>query len=374
MIRVALVGLGKMGLSHQAILNAHPDVDLVAVCDTTDYVLSILSKYTSVRTYTNYMKLLDNEKLDAIVIATPSKFHAQMVEAALIRGLHVFCEKPFCLDVEEGSRLADIAEKKAIVTQVGYHYRFVAAFHEAKRLLDRRVIGNIHHIRAEAYGPVVLHAKGGTWRSSKAQGGGCLYDYACHAIDLVNYLVGAPESVGGTVMNRLFSADVEDEVYSTLFFKDGLTGQIAANWSDESHRKMLTNIAVWGTNGRMNVDRQEIRVYLRDDSGVDQGFEKGWNVRYTTGLTEPVWYYLRGEEYSAQIDHFVRAIENSDVNTRSTFRTAAEVDRVAAAMLADASGKGVAGERKMASKTVGWRTTIRGIWSKSAHGESKLGA
>ena len=91
-----------------------------------------------------------------------------------------------------GYRLADEAERKGLVNQVGYHYRFVAAFNEAKRLLDGKAIGEIHHIRAEAYGPVVLRPKGTTWRSQKSEGGGYLFDYACHAIDLINYLVGLP--------------------------------------------------------------------------------------------------------------------------------------------------------------------------------------
>jgi predicted dehydrogenase len=59
---------------------------------------------------------------------------------------------------------------------------------------------------------VVLRRKGGTWRSAKNEGGGALYDYACHAIDLVNFIVGTPTSVGGVVRHSVFSRDVDDEV------------------------------------------------------------------------------------------------------------------------------------------------------------------
>lgn len=342
MIRAALIGLGKMGLSHHAMINAHPDVDLVAVCDTTDYLLDVLSKYAAIKTYTDYRKMFAAENLDAVFIATPSKFHSEMVQAALDTNLHVFCEKPFCLDVADGQRLAKLAEDKKRVNQVGYHYRFVATFHELKRLMDENVLGNLHHIRAEAFGPVVLRPRGGTWRTSKSEGGGCLYDYAAHAIDLVNYLVGRPATVSGTALNRLFSRDVEDEVYGTMHFADGLTGQIAANWSDESYRKMSTKISIWGTNGRINADRQELQIFIRDDAKAIAGLKKGWNIRYTTDLTEPTWYYLRGEEYSAQIDHFVRAVHAGQMDTRSTFRSAVDTDLVAAAMVRDAAGQGTA--------------------------------
>jgi scyllo-inositol 2-dehydrogenase (NADP+) len=336
-LKIALIGLGKMGLSHQAIINTHPDVELVAVCDTAVYVLDIIRKYTGVRVYTDHVELLKKEKLDAVFIATPSRFHAEMVRACLDCDLHVFCEKPFCLNPEEGLGLAELAEAKERVNQVGYHYRFVAAFEEMKRIVDLGLVGNIHNIRAEAYGPVVLRPKGISWRSNKNDGGGCLYDYASHAIDLMNYLAGRPRSIGYSTLNRVFSNDVEDEVYSTFVYEGGATGQVLANWSDESNRKMSTKITVWGTNGKIYADRQEVQLYLRDNADTADGFKAGWNVRYTTDLTEPVWYYLRGEEYSAQINHFVQAIKDGNRNTRSTFRTAADADLVAAGIVRAAS-------------------------------------
>jgi len=335
MIRVALVGIGKMGLSHCAIVNTHPDVELVAVCDTSDYLLSILGKHTKLKTYRDHRRMIQAESLDAVIVATPSRLHAGMVREALMAGLHVFCEKPFCLDAEEGLQLAELAEERKRVNQVGYHHRFIATFHEAKRLLEFNVLGKLHHIRAEAHGPVVLKPKGNTWRTQKEEGGGCLYDYASHAIDLVNYLVGRPQAVGGTIMNRLFSGDAEDEVYANLFYADGMTGQIAANWSDESERKMSTKVTIWGANGKISADRQDLHVYVRDSTLVPEGINKGWNARYTTDLTDSVWFYLRGEEYSAQLGHFIEAIKAGRCDTRSTFRSAVETDLVVSALARD---------------------------------------
>jgi len=328
MIKAAIVGAGKMGLSHQSIFNAHPDIALQAVCDTSAYVLDVLAKYTRVSTFTDYKRMLDEAPLDCIIVATPSRYHAEVVRAALERGLHTFCEKPFGLLPEVGYELAALAEQKKLVHQVGYHYRFVAAFAEAKRLLDLGVIGELHHVRIEAYGPVVVRPKGSTWRSQKAEGGGCLFDYACHAIDLASYLIGPPVGVSGTVLNTVFSEDVEDEIYSTLKFNDRLYGQLSANWSDESYRKMSVRLTFWGTNGRINVDRQELQVYLRDATGAPEGLGEGWNIRNTTELTRPVWFYVRGEEYSAQVEHFVECIKTG-ATPLSNFRTAADTVRVA---------------------------------------------
>jgi predicted dehydrogenase len=331
-----MVGLGKMGLSHLAILRAHPAIDLVAGCDSTAYLTDILQKHAGLRCYADLDRMLGAEQLDALVVATPSKLHASMVQRALDDGLHVFCEKPFVLDVADGERLAALAREKARVTQVGYHYRFVGAFREAARVVASGALGTIHHVRAEAFGPVVLRRKGGTWRSTKSEGGGALYDYACHAIDLVNFVVGVPTEVGGVVRASVFSRDVDDEVYATLRFEGGASGQLSVNWSDESFRKMSTRISVWGTNGRITADRQECQLYLRERHDALPGIDKGWTVRYTTDLSEPVWFYLRGEEYSAQIDYFANSVNTGRLDGENSFESALATDRVVAMLLGEA--------------------------------------
>lgn len=337
MIKLAVVGLGKMGLSHQAMINAHPRVTVAAVCDGTGYVLDVLNKYTGVKTYTDFDTMLAEVALDAIIIATPSSMHAKMVSAALAKGLHVFCEKPFCLDTREGEAATRLALDKGLVNQVGYHYRFVGAFQEVKRLLDANAIGEVTHVLAEAYGPVVLKPKGSSWRTQRSEGGGCLYDYAAHPLNLVNWYFGKPKAVAGTVLNKIFSKETDDEVFGTLFFDDGLSAQISVNWSDESYRKMSTKISIWGTAGRITADRQECQVYLRDTATPPAGYQVGWNSRYTTDLTAPVWFYLRGEEYSAQLDYFVSCVEEKRAHDNvNSFASALVTDQVISMMIADA--------------------------------------
>lgn len=335
MVRIGMIGLGKMGLSHHAIVNVHPEAKVVAACDTSAYLTDVLNKYTGLKCYSNLDRMLEQEALDAVVVSTPSKLHAEMVDKCLQRGLHVFCEKPFVLDVRDGERLIKTAAAKGLVTQVGYHYRFVGAFREAARIVASGALGTVHHVRAEAYGPVVLRPKGSTWRTAKNEGGGALYDYACHAVDLVNYIVGTPNSVAGAQLNRLFSRDVEDEVYCSMHFASGASGQLAVNWSDESYRKMSTKVTVWGTNGRLSADRQECQIYLREPHAALPEAPQGWSVRYTTDLSEAVWYYLRGEEYSAQIDYFVQSIKRRRTDGINTFASALEADRVVEMILHD---------------------------------------
>jgi scyllo-inositol 2-dehydrogenase (NADP+) len=351
-ITMGVVGLGKMGLSHLSIFRAHPDVDLVAVCDSTGYVLDVLGKYTGLRTYKDLAAMLAAEQLDAVVIATPSHLHAPMVRTALEAGVHVFCEKPFTLDDADGEALTALARERNLVTQVGYHNRFVAAFAELKRLIEAGALGEVTHVVAEAYGPVVLAPKGGTWRSRRSSGGGCLYDYAAHPIDLVQWYLGMPMSVEGSRLNRIFSTETDDEVVATLMYPDDVTAQVSVNWSDESQRKMSTKISVWGTTGRAVADRQEVQVYLRDTATVPDGYRTGWNVHYTTDLSEQPWFYLRGEEYSAQADAFVRRVRARMVDGLNVFSSAAATDRILSMISADAQGTTGPRERATSRPTV----------------------
>jgi predicted dehydrogenase len=323
-----------MGLSHFSIINANPRVEVVAICDTAAYALAVLRKYLPARVYSDYRKMIASEQLDAVIVATPSHVHAEAVEALLAKKIHVFCEKPFCIDIADGARLADMSEGASVVNQVGYHYRYVAAFAELRNKIQSGSLGRIHHVRAEAFGPVVLRPSGSTWRSSKAAGGGCLLDYASHAIDLVVYLLGRPDSVSGASIGSIFSRDVEDEVYATLNYNSGLSGQLSVNWSDQSQRKMATTITVWGENGKASADRQEVRTYLRSGGAGAPAGGESWETQYTTDLTQPVEFYLRGEEYSAQLEDFVDCVIHGRT-PRSTFRTALDTDLVVDAIRSD---------------------------------------
>ena len=336
MLRVGIIGVGKMGLSHLSIINTHPNVRVVGLCDASGYLLDVMNKYTGFDVFADYRVLLDQVKPDAVIIATPSRTHVEIARLALERGIHVFVEKPFCLSIAEGRDLVALAASVKAVNQVGYHYRFVGAFQETKRLLERGVVGETHNFRVEAYGPVVLQRKGGTWRSNKSEGGGCLYDYASHAVNLVNHLFGMPSGVGGSVIHGVFSKAVDDEVYSTLYFPGGFSGQLCINWSDETHRKMSMRVEVWGKNGKINADRQECQVYLRSGSFPDFKLVEGWNLRYATDLTQPVRYYVRGEEYSAQMDYFVDCIESGRLENVNSFAAGLETDVVLEMLQRDA--------------------------------------
>lgn len=337
-INVAVIGLGKMGLSHLAIINALTDFNVVAICDATPLVGDVISKYSGLKHYRDFDEVLQIQDLHAVIIATPTPSHEAMVMKALSQGLHVFCEKPLTLSPEASRTVAALAADKRLVAQVGYHNRFIGTFCEVKSLLQGGALGRVTHVLAEAYGPVVLRPTKPTWRGKAGQGGGCLYDYAAHPLNLVNWYFGAVQGCSGATLKSMFSAEVDDEVYASLAFADGVTGQLSVNWSDASVRKMTTRISIWGEGGKIYADRQELQVFLNGNVPLPSGLSEGWTVRYITDLTPPVSFYLRGEEYTAQLEAFGQAILTADLGHQNRFDASAETDQSIAMIRAAALG------------------------------------
>ncbi|QPH39943.1 Gfo/Idh/MocA family protein [Pedobacter endophyticus] len=328
MIKVALVGAGKMGVSHLSILGAHPDVEIVGVCDTSKIVTDFLSRYSKMECFSNFQKMLDKITPDAIFVAVPTKFHYEIIKYAIEKNIHVFAEKPFCLNTAQGEELVKLAAKHRIINQVGYHNKFVGTFKEVKRLINSGVIGDVYHFLAESYGPVVTKAKQSSWRSNPDDGGGCLMDYASHVIDLVNDIISPITEVKGATLKSIYSQTVEDAVYAVLETSSKVSGILSVNWSDETYRKMSTTVTIMGTKGKIISDANELKVFVKEDK--TGGYTKGWNVKYITDLTDQVNFNLRGEEYSAQVDYFIDAVMKRKPNTINTFENAWETDKAIA--------------------------------------------
>jgi hypothetical protein len=89
---------------------------------------------------------------------------------------------------------------------------------------------------------------------------------------------------------------------------------------------MTTRLSIWGEAGKVYVDRQELQIFLTGTQPIPRGYRAGWTVRHITDLTEPVSFYLRGEEYSAQLESFGRAVAGKRETQRNSFESAAETD------------------------------------------------
>jgi len=336
MLRGGVIGFGRMGLTHFSILNNHPEVQFVAVCDSSSFMLKNVGKYTGIETFKDYRKMIDRSSLDFVIVATPTGMHAEIVKYAIQSNLHIFVEKPFALNVRQGEELVGMLRGKKLVNQIGYVIRFNDVFIQVKKLLDVGVLGDLLTFKMEMYGPTLLKDAKSGWRSKKQEGGGCLYDFASHSIDLINYLIGVPDEITGSVLQSIYSVNVEDALCSTFVYQNNLRGTLLVNWSDPSYRKPAYRMEIFGRKGKIIADLHSYKLFFRNESGFD-GFTQGWNERYITDFVEPVRFYVRGFEFTRQLDYFVDCIANKTPCEVCNFEDGLKTDLMIERIVEDAA-------------------------------------
>jgi len=327
MLTGAVIGLGRMGLTHFSILNTHPQVNFVAVCDSSSFMLKKVAKHLNVMAYKDMDTMLEDTRPDFVIVATPTALHAEAVKCAVGCGAHVFVEKPFSLNPEQGRELCQAVQGKHLVHQVGYVNRFGDVFMGVKKLLDSEAIGNVVTFKVEMNGPTVLHGARGSWRSKTTEGGGCLYDFASHGVDLINYLIGPPARVLGAVLGKIYSEGVEDTVSATFVYEDGTRGNLLANWSDASYRKPTCHFEVLGRHGKIMANPYSYKVFFRKDPELE-GFSQGWNERYFAAIARPVRFFVRGFEFTRQLDYFIDRILERKPSEVCSFEDGLETDLI----------------------------------------------
>ncbi len=327
MKNIALIGVGKMGMSHLAIANRTPGITVKAICDTSKPLLRFIEKNTRFACYSDYKKMIDEVPLDGIMILVPNAFHFDLAKYCIERGIDLFVEKPFTLSYADSKTLVEMAKLHNVKGQVGYVNRFNPIFQHLKKLLDHNAIGEVSSYINRMTGGVVLRESSSGWRNDYSKGGGCLFDYGPHCFDLSTYFFGTDVEVRSSVLKRVFSTAVDDIVYATLVHHDKVVGLNYINWSDSSVRKAANSIEITGSKGKMTANKQELSIYLTE-ANHELSLEKGWNQIYVTSENTNVPYYLRGEDFSLQMMEFSNLLNSEISEARSSFYTASITDKL----------------------------------------------
>jgi len=337
--KAAIIGVGRMGLTHLSIFGGHPFFKITAAADGASLITHGISKYRKdIKLFNNYEEMLKNEELDAVVIATPPHLHAPMIEAALQQGLSIFVEKPFTLDLGQARKFALQSEAQPnAFHQVGYVCRYTDVYIRLKEILQSELIGRIISFNAEMNGCTVI-SKGNEsgWRGERNTGGGCLNEFGSHAVDMIVNLFGRPSQVVGSSLQSIYSTKVEDLVRSTFIYTSGIVGSLYANWSDPSYRKPVLKVDILGDKGRIMADFYGLKIYMNH---ADSSYKKGWNTIHLPDLTEPVPFYVRGNEFTRELYEFANGVLDPAGANHCSFADGAATQEVIDMIFADASGE-----------------------------------
>lgn len=294
-VRIGLIGAGSIAqgkhLPALARLRARCEpVELVSVADPLEAVGAKVSAQYPVRWYRSYREMVDEERLDAVLILTPDYLHAEPAMECIQRGLHVLVEKPLALSMTDTRQVCEAADRQGIVLMTAFNKRFSPPYRKAKVLLDEGVLGT----------PSLIAAKNchGWCRDNM------LEHQQIHLLDLMRYYGGDVDAVSAVATNRYGEESYPfDNVAATFRFASGAIGCFYGN-SVGLNLQPWERVEVYGKHVWLAVEGQyELWLYDRED-----GPARNWRPNMGNSL-------MFDEEflgYTDEICNFVRTILGQD--------------------------------------------------------------
>jgi len=269
-IKIGLIGCGLASTWHLDYLKSDSRAEIIALCDVNrENMLNAVQRLpegqrSSVRLYTDHMDLLKSEKLDAILILTPHKFHFGQIKASLEHGLHVLAEKPLVVSSEEANQLISLAKSAKRVLMVSYQYPLRGPVKYVRSLVKRGDLGDIVYFNAML--GIHWHKLASGWRlDPEISEGGALVDSGSHLVDLVLHLTEARvERVVAVADNREHRVDIFNS--ALVQFNGGRTGVISV----AGEGPFLLDLTIVGTRGAVTMRDLETVTYVKEENFIGE--------------------------------------------------------------------------------------------------------
>lgn len=189
--RAGVIGAGFVGIAHIEALRRLGNVEVVALTghqDAAEKAASLCIPYH----FTDYRQMIDTMELDMVHICTPNDTHFEMAMYAMEHEVHVLCEKPMTISVEEARILAHTAKEKNLINAVNYHNRFYPITHHMRQMIKEGQLGSILSIHGGYIQDWLLYETDFNWRliSSKSGKTRAVADIGSHWLDLIEYITG----------------------------------------------------------------------------------------------------------------------------------------------------------------------------------------
>jgi len=230
---------------------------------------AIRSEFPSVRTKDDARHVLEDEDVDALVVATPTATHHQLCRDAIEAGKHILCEKPLCTTSREASELVELAEAKNRTLMTGHIFLFNPGIRKIKELSDSGELGAVQYLSAERtnLGPIRSDVNAS-------------FDLASHDISIFNWILGAiPTSVNATG-GAYVQGDIHDVVFANLTYPNGQVANIHASWLNP---KKVRKITVVGSEKMVTWDDMQlgtpVAVYDRGANAAKEPSDFGERLR-----------------------------------------------------------------------------------------------
>jgi predicted dehydrogenase len=229
-VNVALVGLGYWGPNLARNLDRVAGGKLHMLCDArAERLAQFQSQYPSAQVTTDYDAVLGSERLDAVVLATPAHTHFELAKAALQAGKSVMIEKPMAQTGAQCRELMALAENNRLTLMIGHVFLYNAAVRKVKEYIQSGELGEIYCIYSQRLN-----------LGRVRQDVNALWNFAPHDLSILSYWLEAPPQ---QVIARGYSylqPDVEDVVFMTLDFPNGVSANVHVSWLDPHKTRLMT--------------------------------------------------------------------------------------------------------------------------------------
>ena len=312
-LRVAVVGLGKMGIVHSCVLNVLPNVEIVAVCEKSGMIRRFSKKIFKGVSILDDVSKLANLDLDAAFVTTPIPSHFAVTQALYANNVvqNVFVEKTLADNFEQASELTKLASKSEGVNMVGYLRRFYVTFRKARELLLQKAIGVPSSFEGYAYSADFCDGRGVS--DVLVSKGGILRDLGCYAIDLSLWFFG---ELRLSEEKASVHGNHGDSVAFEVKGPSGLVGRLEASPFMPDYRMPEIGFLIKGSEGEIVVN--DDRVELRPVEG------KG-STWYRHDLDDNVPFCLGLPEYYREDALFIESVMKKQA-AEPDFNMAARVD------------------------------------------------
>lgn len=302
--RIAIVGLGKMGIMHAAVVGTHPRAEIAAIVDVQPRLepyargLGLKAPF-----YASVDEMLATAEVDAVMVCTPASTHLPIAAACVERGLHVFVEKPLADSLDSARKMYALVKNTRLIHAVGYMKAHYPLHQKMHALVRGGTLGRVRQCHCAVYLSQVFRPPKGWIYDRACSGGGVVINSASHLLFLLWWLFGDVRGVFARAQS--VHSSVEDVATVVLEFDSGVVASMDASWSVQGYPVEHSEMRIVGERGTLEITDDGARLYLTQDSGQ---YRQGWTAFHRSELDRaPVDLSADygGEGYCNEDFHFV---------------------------------------------------------------------
>jgi predicted dehydrogenase len=310
-LSLGIVGAGRIAQTYAQVLGGCTSVEVAAVADPDPVAAASLGDKLSCPSFGSHQDLFDGSDVEAVLICAPPVTHPEISVFFLERGVHVMCEKPLAITVDEALHMLEVARNNQTILTMASKFRYVSDVIRARSIVDSGILGEIILMENTFASRVDMTSR---WNSNPAiAGGGVLIDNGTHSVDVTRFFLGPIEEVMAVEGRRVQGFDVEDTAQLFLRSRDGVRATVDLSWSIDKERDSYLDI--YGSHGTVQV---------------------GWSHSRFRQSTSPEWVefgtgYDKVQAITDQLSNFAKTIRGEERLRITGIDALASVEVVAAA-------------------------------------------